>query len=179
MKKIISLFKRNYESDFLVRDEVVEGAEWVIKGEGVATRKYDGTCCFVSNGNLFKRYELKNGKSKPDGFIPVTKLDSITGKIQGWVPVGNGPEDKYHREAFAGNEVDGTYELLGPKIQGGVETEYAKHTLVPHAKAEIIADFPRDFASIKEYLKHYPYEGVVFHHEDGRMVKIKRRDFFK
>lgn len=40
MKKIISLFKRNYEGDHLVRDEIVEGAEWVIAGEGEATRKW-------------------------------------------------------------------------------------------------------------------------------------------
>ena len=36
MKKVISLFRRNYDTDHLVRDEVVEGAEWVIAGEGVA-----------------------------------------------------------------------------------------------------------------------------------------------
>lgn len=35
MKKIISLFKRNYETDHKVRNEVVEGAEWVINGEGL------------------------------------------------------------------------------------------------------------------------------------------------
>jgi hypothetical protein len=43
MRKIITLFQRNYESDRLVRDEVVPGAEWVLAGEGVATRKFDGT----------------------------------------------------------------------------------------------------------------------------------------
>ena len=36
MKKIISLFKRNYETDKLVRNEVVPGAEWVLQGEGTA-----------------------------------------------------------------------------------------------------------------------------------------------
>jgi len=44
MKKIITLFQRNYKTDRLVRNEVTPGAEWVINGEGVATRKYDGTC---------------------------------------------------------------------------------------------------------------------------------------
>jgi hypothetical protein len=38
VKKIISLFQRNYETDRRVRDEVVPGAEWVLAGEGVATR---------------------------------------------------------------------------------------------------------------------------------------------
>lgn len=40
MQKIISLFQRNYDGDHLVRDEVVPGAEWVLRGEGVATRKW-------------------------------------------------------------------------------------------------------------------------------------------
>lgn len=43
MKKIKSLFKRNYETDHLVRDEVVEGSEWVLEGHGVGTLKIDGT----------------------------------------------------------------------------------------------------------------------------------------
>lgn len=40
MKKIISLFVRNYDGDRLVRDEIVPGAEWVVAGEGVATVKF-------------------------------------------------------------------------------------------------------------------------------------------
>ena len=57
MKKIVSLFKRDYEGrPPLVYDEVVEGAEWVLAGEGIATRKWDGTCAMVSYGKLWKRY---------------------------------------------------------------------------------------------------------------------------
>ena len=62
MKKIISLFMRNYDSDRLVRNEVTPGAEWVIEGEGKATRKYDGTCCLIKNNKLYKRYDAKKGK---------------------------------------------------------------------------------------------------------------------
>lgn len=179
MQKIISLFKRNYETDYLVRNEIVDGAEWVISGEGVATRKYNGTCCMIRNGNFLKRYELKPGKTRPWDFTPASTPDVVTGNIQGWVPVGVGNEDKYHREAFVGNEPDGTYELVGPKIQGGAEKQYEKHVLIRHADAEIIDDFPRDFDGIKNAFKDFPYEGIVFHHPDGRMVKIKVRDFYK
>ena len=42
MQKIISLFQRNYDGDRLVRNEVVPGAEWVIAGEGVASRASRG-----------------------------------------------------------------------------------------------------------------------------------------
>ena len=43
MKKIPSLFCRNYDGDRLVRDEVVPGCEWVLRGEGRPTEKVDGT----------------------------------------------------------------------------------------------------------------------------------------
>ena len=176
MKKIISLFKRNYETDHLVRNEVVEGAEWVINGEGTTTRKFDGTCCMVKDGKLFKRYELKKGKQEPHGFLPAQAPDSITGDVPGWVQVGDGPEDKRHKEAFK-NQPDGTYELCGPKVQNNPEC-FIEHVLVPHGK-EVIKDNPRTFETIKEYLKDKKIEGIVWHHPDGRMVKIKRRDFFK
>src|SRR5688572_32673379 len=100
MKKIISLFQRNYETDRLVRDEVTPGAEWVINGEGVATRKWDGTCCMIKEGVLYKRYDAKHGKTPPEGFLPAQEPDPVTGHWPGWLKVGNGKEDKYHREAF-------------------------------------------------------------------------------
>ena len=65
MKKIISLFQRNYDGDRLVRNEVVPGAEWVFAGEGVATRKLNGTCCLVRDGKLCKRHEVKPGGKPP------------------------------------------------------------------------------------------------------------------
>jgi hypothetical protein len=39
VQKIISRFQRNSDGDRLVRDEVVPGAEWLLAGEGVVTRK--------------------------------------------------------------------------------------------------------------------------------------------
>src|ERR1019366_8586719 len=100
MQKIISLFQRNYETDHLVREEVVPGAEWVLAGEGVATRKYDGTCCMIKEGILFKRFELKAGKVPPVGFTAAQEPDSVTGEQPGWVPVTLDPTDKWHREAL-------------------------------------------------------------------------------
>lgn len=178
MKKIISLFKRDYEKTHLVYNEVVTGAEWVTNGEGVATRKYDGTCCLVRNGKLFKRYELKPGKDAPKDFEPANDVDTVTGKQQGWLPVTDCPDDKYHLQAFKGHELDGTYELCGPAIQGNPEG-YSEHILVSHETAEQYPNFPRDFEGIKDALSAMEIEGVVWHHQDGRMVKIKKKDFFK
>lgn len=174
MKKIISLFARNYGGDRLVRDEILPGAEWVIDGEGVATRKWDGTCCMVRGGRLFKRHDVKNGRTAPDGFEPAQDPDEITGHWPGWLPVGDGPEDAYHREAFKGTEPDGTYELVGPKVNSNPD-KFEAHTLVPHGQD--IVDAPRSYNELKEWLRTADIEGVVWHNQDGRMVKIKAKDF--
>lgn len=211
MRKIISLFQRNYGGDRLVRDEVVPGAEWVIAGEGTPTRKFDGTCCMVRGNKLYKRYDAKlervdpkrtaealhKGGIKfandlvcipvrpiPEGFEPAQDPDPVTYHWAGWLPVGDGPEDKWHRETYAiyekefGGLPDGAYELIGPKIQGNAEA-YKSHSLVLHGLnvGIDVSDCPRSFDAIKEWFKTKDIEGIVWHHPDGRMVKIKKRDF--
>jgi hypothetical protein len=182
VKKIISLFQRNYDGDRKVRDEVVPGAEWVQAGEGVATRKFDGTCCAIINGILFKRYDAKQGKQPPFGFIPAQDYDPVTGHMPGWLEVGNGNEDRWFREGCEntlgqpfGGGPDGTYELCGPKVQGNPEG-FDKHVLVRHG-CEVLGDAPRTYDALREYLMARTIEGIVWHHPDGRMVKIKRKDF--
>jgi hypothetical protein len=175
MKKTVSLFARNYEGDRLVRDELVPGAEWVAAGEGVATRKFDGTCCMVRNGVLYKRHDVKHGKDAPMGFEPAQGPDSVTGHWPGWLPVGDGPDDVRHREAMVPGLKDGTYELCGPKVQNNLE-RFASHVLVRHG-AEVLEDCPRSFDALRDYLRVRDIEGVVWHHPDGRMVKIKGKDF--
>jgi Family of unknown function (DUF5565) len=180
LKKTISLFARNYDGDRLVRDELVPGAEWVAAGEGIATRKFDGTCCMVRDGKAFKRHELKAGKTAPAGFEAAQALDETTGDIPGWVPFGDGPDDARHREGLAhlasyDAVADGTYELCGPKVQGNPERKPV-HMLIQHG-CEVLADAPRTFVALREYLRERDIEGIVWHHEDGRMVKIKGKDF--
>lgn len=175
MQKLISLFQRSFEEKVHARNEVVPGAEWVLAGEGVATRKFDGTCCKMENGVLFKRYDAKKGRNKPKGFIPAQDPDPITGHWPGWVEVGSGPEDHLHREVFDGSLPDGTYELCGPKVSKNPEG-CDKHVLIPHG-SEVLNDCPRDFEGLKQYFEQAAIEGVVWHHSDGRMVKIKARDF--
>lgn len=178
VQKIISLFKRDYEGTRQVFNEVVPGAEWVLNGEGVATVKWDGTSCTVRGGILYKRYDAKHGKTPPPGFEPAQEPDPITGHWPGWVPVTDAPEDRWHRAALEFGIVPGydTYELIGPKVQGNPHG-YDRLSLVPHGQATL-PDAPRTFDAIKAYLEANPiFEGIVWHHPDGRMVKIKRRDF--
>jgi uncharacterized protein DUF5565 len=193
LKKIISLFQRNYSGDKLVRDEIVPGAEWVQAGEGLATEKFDGTACLIKGGQLFKRYDakqvptqspqpgqsvpkLKAPKAPPPGFVPTQEPDPITGHWPGWVPVGDGPEDQWYRDAWvAATRTDGTAELCGPKFQSNPYALSA-HVFRYHGSV-VLHDAPRDFDGIKTYLAEHSIEGIVWHHADGRMVKIKARDF--
>lgn len=194
MKKIPSLFQRNYETDRLVRDEVVPGCEWVLAGEGVATRKWDGTCCMIRKGYLYKRYDAKHGKTPPEGFEPAQEADPVTGHWPGWLKVelsknefgllaAADKADRWIVEAFSNTFPDyetvepihGTYEAVGPRINGGKDG-LPFHCLIKHG-SNVWPDFPRCFVDIKERLRDTPTEGIVFHHPDGRMCKVKRRDF--
>ena len=175
------MFERDWDGDrSRVVNQIHAGCEWVAAGEGIATRKIDGTCCLVRNGKLYKRRELRDGDAEPAGFERVTR-DDETRKVIGWVPVGDGPEDRWHREGLAAIETsvacpDGTYELVGPKSQGNPEG-YSHHALVSHSRTEHFSDVPRDFDGLREWLAGRDIEGLVFHHSDGRMAKIKLRDF--
>ena len=120
MKKIPTMFVRDWNGDrSRVTREPNPACQWVFDGEGVATRKYDGACCMVRDGKLYKRRELGPKQSAPTDFFMVDH-DEETGKTVGWVPIGDGPEDRWFREAF-NDLAEGTYELLGPKVQGNVE----------------------------------------------------------
>ena len=176
MKKIASLFKRDYEGNKLVYDEIVEGSEWVQKGEGVATIKFDGTACMVLCGMLYKRYDVKKGREVPENAIPCEpERNEHTGHWPHWVKVGDNPEDRWFNEAFHGYFKDGTYELVGEKVNGNKEN-LVGHTLWRHGN-QIFKDCPTDFEGLKSFLEHKMIEGIVWHHIDGRMVKIKKRDF--
>ncbi len=184
MKKIISVFQRNYDGDRLVRDEVTPGAEWVLAGEGEATRKWDGMACQILDGVPYKRHDVRKGKPVPPGAIPAQEPDDVTGHWPHWLPVSDGPEDKRFRDAFNAIEIprDGTYELLSPTFMGrdsahknpeGVPFD----VLIPHGSL-IISCFPRTFDGMRQMFENNPsIEGVVFWHSDGRMAKIKLRDF--
>ncbi|MFM9500934.1 hypothetical protein ACKI1Q_46130, partial [Streptomyces galilaeus] len=72
----------------------------------------------------------------------------------------------------------GTYELVGPKIgtRGGANPEnLSVHDLKYHG-ADLI-DVEPTFDAIFEYLSTHDVEGIVWHHPDGRMAKIKGTDF--
>jgi hypothetical protein len=179
MKKIPTVFERDWNGDrSRIVNQVHKDCGWVLAGEGSATRKLDGTCCMVRGHTLYKRRELRKGEPEPYGFERAD-FDEETGKTVGWVLVSvDDPADRWHREAYAelGHVFpDGTYELIGPKVQGNPE-HCLGHQLVRHGDI-MEDDVPRTFEGLRDWLSTQDIEGIVFHHPDGRMAKIKLRDF--
>lgn len=182
MKKIPTLFVRDPKTNLkYLTDEVHPDCLWVFKGEGLATVKLDGTCVKVEGGRLFKRREIKKGQEIPK-VMDVEDVDEKTGKTVGWVPARrDNPEDKWNYEAWDNaNMPDGTYELIGPKVQGNPYSR-KDHWLSKHGcelRGDMLGWKPKGKDEIKEMLaKHPEIEGIVWHHPDGRMAKIKQRDF--
>ncbi|OFV83861.1 MAG: hypothetical protein A2W26_07415 [Acidobacteria bacterium RBG_16_64_8] len=193
MQKIPTIFVRNLGTR-LVENAVTAGCEWVIAGEGIATRKWDGTCMAVINGRPYRRYDLRQDKKAPEDFLPAQDAaDPITGHWPGWAPLKRNreakidPADRWHWEGFKEGTaiIDGTYELCGPKINNNPEG-FETHVMILHGVVTL-PDAPRTFDELREYLElpqatspsghRVRIEGIVWHHSDGRMGKIKGKDF--
>lgn len=200
MKKMSTVYEMNRDTG-LVFNRVRPENQWVVDGEGIATVKKDGTSCCVINGKLFKRFDKKLNKKGdilrkkqganfkptedlfrvlPEGAIPcMESYDPITFHFPHWVPVGDAPEDAFHKEAWENQPglEDGTYELVGPKI-GGNPHGFDKHVLLKHG--DVVVNVPdRSFEGLRAYVIAHVEEGLVFHHPDGRMAKMRRGDFNK
>lgn len=184
MNKIPTLLIRDEQDRRYVTDEVTPGCEWVFEGEGVATRKYDGTCVMYDGQRWWARREVKDGKAPPPGFQPV-QTDEATRKTVGWEPIEQSPFAKFHADALGPDEgparwQPGTYELCGPRVNGNPEHYLLRHRLIRHAIAEPINLPPAlDARTVKRAVRDlavYGYEGIVWHHPDGRMAKLKARD---
>lgn len=193
MRKIPTLYVRDFEGTlgppgrFLTREPHPD-CDWVFDGEGVATQKLDGTCCRIMAGRLYRRHEVKVDKrtgqlrETPAVFTEL-EVDPETGNKVGWVLADeSSPADVWHFGAFKQLvldelPLDGTYELIGPHVNKNPE-QVSTDRLVSHADPALeLRDVPTGYDQIREYLEGAAIEGVVWHHADGRMAKIKGRDF--
>ncbi|GGR59580.1 hypothetical protein GCM10010168_93000 [Actinoplanes ianthinogenes] len=178
MRKIPTVFRRDPDDRKRVLPEANPECQWVLDGEGVATRKYDGTCVLLDeDGVWWARREVRPGRTRPPGYRAVM-TDENTGKTVGWEPIAQSSYAACHVEAVGRTArwAPGTYELIGPKINGNPE-RVAGHELVAHADAERF-DVPRELDGLRAWILAHPeYEGIVWHHPDGRRAKLKHRDF--
>lgn len=186
MRKIPTLFERVFEGHKIVDilPNVTPGMEWVLEGKGIATLKWDGSCCAIVNGEFYKRYDAKNGKPVPEGAIKCqAEADPVTGHFPCWIKCDRSdPSDRwfwkaYDHEAEQGRPTfgDGTYEAVGLHFRGN-PYDMDKDMLIPHGNRKLVA-FPRTFEGMKKYLRDNWIEGVVFWKDGQPQCKLKRRDF--
>lgn len=185
MKKIPTLFKKQFTEDGTyigVSNEVTDGMEWVLNGDGVATVKWDGSACAIIDGKFYKRYDAKRGKKPPQGAIQCCEPDPITGHHPHWVKVDfNEKADKWFVEAYnystKNNTVqlnDGTYEAIGLHFLSnpyGLECD----CLIPHGVD--IVEVERSWDGIKQYLESHFVEGIVFWKDGEPQCKIRKKDY--
>jgi hypothetical protein len=191
MEKIPTVFLRNPDNMATVLEEWNPECLWVRDGEGVATRKYDGTCVMFDGTRWWARREIKPGKAEPPNYQRIS-IDPNTGKTMGWEPAEQSSFYQWLLQALVNNPnpdwiTGGTYELIGPKINGNPEGS-DEHTLISHEFAEHVdpandghmPELQRTYLWIRAHaltLKERGVEGIVYHHPDGRMAKIKGKDF--
>lgn len=185
MKKIPTMFIREFENHKIVRVTDVftndKCKEALLYGE--PTIKFDGSCCAIINGEFYKRYDAKKGKPIPEGAIKCQEEpDKVTGHLPCWVKVDkNNPADKWFIEAYKtyikefGALEDGTYEACGKHFNGNpynIDWDILMH----HGKAPARLK-ERTFKGVREFLRKYPQEGLVFWLNDEPVCKIKKTDF--
>lgn len=182
MKKIPTLFVREFEGHKIVgiTDQITPGCEEAFL-HGIATIKIDGSCCAIINGELYKRYDAKKGKTPPEGAIPCCDPDPVTGHWPHWVKTDeNNPADKWFIDAYKHTPkkyvYDGTYEAIGPHFQNN-PYRLNSDWLVRHGMLAEAEEIIRDFEHVKEYLQRRDVEGIVFWLNDEPVCKIKKTDF--
>lgn len=186
MKKIPTLFERVYSDHKVVgiTDKVTPGCEGALDGTLRPTVKYDGSCCAIIDGNLYKRYDAKKGKKPPEGSIPCCDPDPVTGHWPHWVLCDkNNPADRWFIDAYYFNpfdRLDGTYEAVGPHFQGNPYNMPAD-CLVRHGETTIIDLEGKkvSFDDLREFLRQTKIEGIVWWRENPAepVCKLKRSDF--
>ena len=198
MRKIPTIYERDPATKLrYVKNVEHPDCGWVFAGEGVATYKWDGTAVLIDDTHfMWKRRQVKAGEEAPLLFRQEGPKDPETGKKVGWIICfPDDPEDRWHWEAYDAKPDDawepGTYELVGPKVRSNPHG-LDEHRLIRHGAPAahvplpivIMFNVPRalTFQSIRSALEQAAkadpgFEGIVWHHPDGRMAKIKAKDF--
>lgn len=192
MQKIPTIYIRDPATNlkYVSRDPHPD-CGWVFDGYGTPTFKWDGTAVLIAkDGRMLKRRTLGSTDPIPRDFVSAGPPDPETGKIAGWVETDpDNPADQWHFEGHFGylgvhgkQPPAGTYELVGPKVRDNPHN-FERHRLIRHGSHTVgPVPVPLSFDQLwvwlhERALAETGFEGVVWHHEDGRMAKIKVRDF--
>jgi hypothetical protein len=198
MQKIPNLFERDWKGDksrVLPVFNTQADVAWVLANEGVPTIKWDGSAVLVRGEKLFVRYDRKKGKTAPPGFEPCQEEDPVTGRCPGWIPAEGNPAAKWHLDAFNNSGgaalADGTFEALGPQHQTNPyklpRNILVRHGAHPIDRLQVGRTAEDAFKTLKAHFTDFQFrygempetewiEGIVWHHPDGRMVKVLASD---
>jgi len=189
MPKLESPFVRaeNDKGEYVVTPQVAEGMDWVFTDDGVlATEKLHGTnvSIVIENGMIASVWN----RTERLPFFNKGKQHIIQGVIEAY---SRGYCDLPDGQWFG--------ELIGEKVNGN-PYGITGHLWLPfdkycktHLAYKSWGKYPKDFGAISDWFKGLQplycwklrgqseqpqfVEGVVFHHPDGRMAKL-RKDMF-
>lgn len=188
MHKIKTLFERNWEGDGTITKEYAEDFDIgdILSVNSVATEKLDGTNvrATIRNGICVRLEKRRN----PD------KIQKHKGIIEPWYVDGSefDSQDKWIYAALKNTDLsqlpDGEWsgEALGPNIQGNpLNLETNRIVFFTLGQAPVFENVPFSFEELKEWLpvQKSKYgvdcgiEGIVWHCPNGKMYKIKTKDF--
>lgn len=178
----------NEKGEYVVRDEISPGFEWVFESGVRATDKLHGTnlCVHIKNKEIVG---IDNRATRLYFGGPVSVKGNSGKFLMGVMNAGN-----------RGWLDNGSHygELIGPDINGNLH-QTGEYLFVPfsrlydgyHWNTWVQNKYPKTFESISEWFKELPSlfskkclkkdvlaEGLVFYHPDGRRAKL-RRDMFE
>lgn len=144
----------------------------MFNGEGMATRKIDGVNIKLEDAKPYIRIKPSNKDYIEAEYKPFEARDN---KYIHFSIMHGAWGEKYFRCIG-----DGIYEAYGENIRGNPERVEGYHMarVSPVDMALSIQGVPRTYRGIMGYLATHDIEGIVWHHRDGRMAKIKTKDFY-
>lgn len=193
--KIKSPFvRKNIDGKYLAIPEIEEGYEWVFEDPRViAVDKLHGTniCCIFDDGLLQAVDNRTNRLIEQPCISSNWKTESYR-SVEGII---NCIKHGWIAKSFTGRVFG---ELVGPTINGNLHNldahyfvpfDYLKRSFKWNSWSQ--NKYPKTYESIKEWFRYLPSlftnkmiktivsvgEGIVFHHPDGKMAKL-RRDMF-
>lgn len=182
MKKIQTIFDRDWKGNRGVIDKLIVDFDF---SKAKATEKVDGTNIRITvrNKNLV-RVEKRCNPSKRQKAMGIEEPWYVDADA-------NDPQDKWIFNAVADRTLedvpDGEWsaEAFGKNIQGN-PLGMDRNTMMIFSldEAPVFDDCPNTYGELKEWLpsQHSKIgigiiEGIVWHGENGKMVKIKNKDF--
>lgn len=126
-------------------------------------------------------FESSDCDPLPDSAFPCQLLEPVNGFNPYWYPAYHLHGYEYLTQAILSvsnlrDSFDGTYELVGPKIQGN-PYDLVAHYLIPYYVKQDIPLPEINFDAIKAWFTLNYEEGITWHRADGSIARVKRKDF--